>query len=125
MRGTVGSVVISIPLVPLLMAKLPPFLGLMFPQFLAIPIHESLALLVVVQAIPFGSFVLPGGVFSPIPGAAPAWTVGAVDVGASWSVVYRRGRIIPRTVTTNLDRKTSLRKRRGSRNQRQKNQFRF
>jgi hypothetical protein len=48
MRGTIRSVVVSIPLVPLLVTELPPLLRLVFPQFRAIPVHVSLALLVVV-----------------------------------------------------------------------------
>ncbi len=75
MRWTIGSVVVSVPLVPLLVTELPALLLLVFPQFLAIPVRVSLVLLVVVQAIPFGSSVLPVGVFTPISGAGPAWTV--------------------------------------------------
>jgi hypothetical protein len=112
MRGTIRSVVVSIPLVPLLVTELPTLLRLVFPQFPAITVHVSLALLVVVQAMPFGSSVLSVGVFTPIPGTAPAGTIGTL--GASRTIVYRRWRIISRTVTANSDRKTSLRKRRAS-----------
>jgi hypothetical protein len=104
MRGTIRSVVVSVPLVPLLVAELPPLLGLVFPQFGTIPVHVLLALLIVAQAIPFGSSVLPVAILHPISSAAG--TVGTV--AASRAIVYRRARIIPRTVTTNLDRETSL-----------------
>src|SRR5262245_29218181 len=123
MRGTIRGVVVSVPLVPLLVAELPPLLGLVFPQFRAIAVHVSLALLMVAQAIPFGSSVLPVGIFPPIPGAAPGGTIGPVHVGDSRAIVNWRGRIIPLAVTANLDRETSLCECRGAGNHHQENQF--
>jgi hypothetical protein len=70
MSRTIGSVIISVSLVPLLVSELPPLLRLMFPQFPAVPIHVSLDLMVVAQAAPFGSSVLSLGIFTPIASAA-------------------------------------------------------
>ncbi len=111
MRWTVCSIKISVPLMPLLVPELPLFLRLMFAQFLTIPIHVSLTLLVIVEAIPFASFMLSLGVFTPIPGAPPIpvaiprsteGPVGSIEhVGTDRSIVYRRRRIIARSVPSN------------------------
>src|SRR5262249_7087288 len=104
-RVPIRSVVVSVPLVPLLVAELPALLGLVFPQFRAIAVHVSLALLMVAQSTPFGSLVLPDGIFPPISGPAPSWTVGTVR--ASRAIIYRRPRLIPRTPTTTFDRENN------------------
>ena len=78
MRWTVGSIKISVALVPLLVAELPPLLLLMFPQFRAVPIAEALALVVVVKTIPFSSLMLSLRVFTPISGPIPGATEGPV-----------------------------------------------
>src|SRR5262245_4374028 len=122
MRGTIRSVVASIPLTPLLVTELPSLLALVFPQFRAIAVHVSLTLLMVAQAIPFGSSVLPVGIFSPIPGTAPSRPIGPVRVRESRAGVCRR-RIGARAVTANLDRETSLCERRRAGHHHQENQF--
>lgn len=71
MRWTVSRVIISVSLVPLLMPEFPLLLRVMFAQFRAVPINKSLALLVVVETIPFGPFVLYFGIFTPISSATP------------------------------------------------------
>jgi len=121
MRWTVCSIEIFVALVPLLVAELPLFLGLMFPQFPAIPIDESLALLVIVKSMPFGSFMPSRGVFPPISGATPIsvtipsateGSVGTIEyVGTDRSIVYRRRGIIPRSVPANAYRKVRFSKR--------------
>jgi hypothetical protein len=109
MRWTIRSVVVSVSLVPLLVSELPLLLGLVFAQFRAIPVPVSLVLLMVAQAIPFGSFVLPLGIFTtPVACLTPGWTVGPVPIGVSRAIIHRRGHIITRAVTAKLDRKTSL-----------------
>src|SRR5262245_16708436 len=113
MRGTIRSFVISVSLVPLLVSELPPLLCLMFTQLGAVPIHVSLGLVVVAQAVPFGSSVLPVGIFPPISGADPAGN-GTVNVRTSRGIIRRRGRRVTRTVRANAERKTSLCKRRAS-----------
>src|SRR5438270_12948000 len=90
-RGTIGRVVVSVALVPLLVAKLPPLLLLVFPQFLAISVHVSLALVVVAQAIPFGSPVLPVRVLTPI--ACAVLPIGILPIGnlrASRAIIHGR-----------------------------------
>ncbi len=116
MCGTVRRVVVSVPLMPLLVPESPALFGLMLPQLRAIPVHVALGLLMSVQAAPFGSFVLPLGIFTPVSGAAPTGTVRPVPVVLTWAVVCGR-HIIPRTVTADLDRKTRLSESRSSGNQ--------
>src|SRR6516225_11514959 len=124
MPGTIRGVGVSVPLVPLLVPELPTLLGLVFAEFGAIPVDVSLALLMVVQAIPFGSFVLPDGIFTPIPCATPAGRVGTVYPRANRGVIHRRWRrIIPWTVATDVDRKVSLGERRRSRKRHQQDQL--
>jgi hypothetical protein len=116
MRWTVRSIKISVALVPLLVPELPLFLGLMFPQFRAIPIDVSLALLVIVETIPLGSFMLSLGVFTPISGTTPisvtvpSATEGPVRtieyVGTDRNIISRRRPIKARSVSTDAKRKT-------------------
>jgi hypothetical protein len=131
MCGTVCSIDISISLVPLLVPEFPPLLRLVLPQFGAVAFHKSLSLLVVVQTIPFGPFVLPLGIFTPISSAtavvssAPAIissvppvriiAPGAVHIGATRAIVCRRLRIIAPSGTADHYRKVRFSKKRTSR----------
>lgn len=103
MRRTMCSVVVAVPLVPLLVAELPALLILVLPQFLAISVHLALFLVMVAQALPLGSPVLSVRVFTPIAGATG---IIAAAVGTVLSnrpiIICLWGRIIPLT-TANSD----------------------
>src|SRR5262249_13104572 len=85
--------------------------------------------MVIAQTIPFGTLMLPLGIFTPISGAAPAGSVaiGSVVIRLSGRRVHGCGCIVTRAVAAaDPDGKTGLRKRRGAREKHKSDQnFRF
>src|SRR5262249_18596193 len=71
----VTGAVIAVALVPLLVPEFPALLCLVFKELRAVAVHHALLFVMLAQAIPFGSLMLPFGIFTPISGAAPGLSV--------------------------------------------------
>src|SRR5215470_6646174 len=115
MRPAFTRGVVAVTLVPLLMAEFPLLLRLVLAELRAVAVYQVLLLLMVSQAVPFGTLVLPLGIFTPVSGPAPAGSV-AIGPIRSGRVVSRRRCIVARAVAAaDPDGKTSLRERGGAR----------
>src|SRR5689334_6319634 len=94
------------------MPELPLLLRLMLPQFRTVPVDVSLALLVVVQTIPFGPFMLSFRISTPISRATPVSAITTISTPVSatisTAIVNRRRRIVARRVASDADRETGF-----------------
>src|SRR5215472_1312703 len=123
MRATFTRGVIAVTLVPLLMAEFIPLLRLVFAKLRAVAIHLEFFLMMVAQAVPFGTLVLSLRIFTPISGASPAGSIAIAVIRLSGRVIGRGRRIVARAVAAaDSDGKTCLRERRAAREKYRGNQ---
>src|SRR5689334_2376568 len=102
--------VVTVTLVPLLMAEFPSLLRLVFAELRAVAVHHELVLMMVTHAIPFGALMLPLGISTPISGTAPTGSVAIGSIGLSGRVGHGRRCIIARAIAAaNPDGRASLR----------------